>query len=264
MSDTHKNLVAALRGRTSRKVDNNTYARRLDSGAVVLRLHKTDIMTAEPDGSVVIRSGGWRTVTTKARLNDYLKDGLSISQARGIWYWHRRHSYTEAEGYQWEKLPAFSEGDVIGQRGALRSAAVAGSVAAALKLSREVNAYAKLCAAAVPLAMPGGGDCFYCQFTVAGTPSKLPAAGYVCAKPEAALPVTLGDASGSAEHLRSHMAEGYVVPSLVFHALKECGAGDLILSGAFGQWAGVAGLARGHVIRAVRRYLKRRLALAGN
>jgi len=56
------------------KVGNHTWlVRRADS--IALRLHNTDIVTAFPNGTLRLNTGGWRTVTTKARMNQWLPFG---------------------------------------------------------------------------------------------------------------------------------------------------------------------------------------------
>lgn len=96
-----------LRGRASRKVDNNTYAR-IEDDTIYIRLHNTDIITIARDGSVTLNSSGWRTSTTKARLNSYLTKlnlPACISQERGQWYlfdisngWDNAARYVYADG----------------------------------------------------------------------------------------------------------------------------------------------------------------------
>jgi hypothetical protein len=71
--------VKTLGGRTTRKVANNT---RLvaDDGAVAVRLHRTDVVVFFSDGRMLIDTGGWDTVTTRARM-----------RACGLGVYHRRH-----------------------------------------------------------------------------------------------------------------------------------------------------------------------------
>ncbi len=52
--------------------------------AFAVRYHKTDVVMIRPDGTYRINSGGWRTPTTKARMNKVLP--CVISQVNGIWY----------------------------------------------------------------------------------------------------------------------------------------------------------------------------------
>lgn len=78
-----KALIATARNHADGKpMANNTrlYAR-LDCFA--LRLHDTDVLRIHPDGWE-INSGGWRTVTTKQRLNDF--GPVGISQRDFTWY----------------------------------------------------------------------------------------------------------------------------------------------------------------------------------
>lgn len=60
--------------RRARKLGNNTYLR--DYGEyIAVKLHSTEIVTFRA-GSVTLRSGGWQTITTKARMNCYLPAGV--------------------------------------------------------------------------------------------------------------------------------------------------------------------------------------------
>jgi hypothetical protein len=84
--NTYERWDTRLTGRCSdrRKVANNTYLeRRADD--IALRLHNTDIMTASPDGWVTLNTGGWHTVTTKARLNAFMSFGR-IYQKNFRWF----------------------------------------------------------------------------------------------------------------------------------------------------------------------------------
>lgn len=76
-----------------KKLENNTYLHyaenfsandKLGAGAICVRLHSTDVVSIHADGTYTLNSGGWRTVTTKARINEYCPVG--ISQVKGVWY----------------------------------------------------------------------------------------------------------------------------------------------------------------------------------
>lgn len=54
-------------------------------GAYALRYHHTDVVTAYPDGKVVLNSGGYRTLTTKERINRYMPEGCKLINKRGKW-----------------------------------------------------------------------------------------------------------------------------------------------------------------------------------
>lgn len=116
---TYAELDASLQGRcrNSRKLANNTYAIRFVSlpfdGAIAIRFHHTDILTFRPDGSVMINTGGWETVTTKERLNRYLPNYGIYSHRFGHesvgWFLFRR-----GEGW-WDSDPIakFENGMVV-------------------------------------------------------------------------------------------------------------------------------------------------------
>lgn len=83
---TYENCKATMdtaRNRDNGKpMANNT--RLYDRGdCFALQLHNTDIIRVFPDGWV-LNSGGWQTITTKQRLNDW--GPVGISQSNFVWY----------------------------------------------------------------------------------------------------------------------------------------------------------------------------------
>ncbi len=71
---THAEAVRMVRGKRNanrRKVGNNTYAEILYDGSVAITLHSTDVVKIHPNGLYTLNSGGWQTVTTKDRINQY-------------------------------------------------------------------------------------------------------------------------------------------------------------------------------------------------
>ncbi len=239
MKTDYSELNAKLSGRNSngRKLGNNTYAERRND-AIAIRLHQTDILTFNPDGSMVANSGGWKTVTTKARLNEYLPNGYGISQSKGVWYWSHYNG-------QFKTLEMFSDGDKITADGKLETQAKPSDEAKQAKFRKRVNAYAKLCADSLPLETPNNGDCLYCHMVTDNGKA-------------------LGDAFNSTDHLESHMAEKYVVPSLVFHAMKEKGwtTDRIPMAAAFGQCDFMLDVARREVKSAVARYVFKRYGMS--
>lgn len=83
-------LLAKARDRAAGKpVANNT--RLFDRGDhIAMRLHNTDIVMYRPDGAIVLDSGGWRTVTTKQRMNEALPGGVYLFQHKREWFIHER------------------------------------------------------------------------------------------------------------------------------------------------------------------------------
>jgi hypothetical protein len=72
------------------KVANNTW---LGHDAIadnyLYKLHNTVIVTINSDGSYTLRTGGWRSTTTKQRINRFQHvTGGTITQRNGTWYWN--------------------------------------------------------------------------------------------------------------------------------------------------------------------------------
>jgi len=73
---------------TSRISRNNTEIKSVEGGRVVT-LHYTDIVKVNDDGTVVLNSGGWKTSTTKTRINQVATEwdlGFSVYQQNYVWY----------------------------------------------------------------------------------------------------------------------------------------------------------------------------------
>jgi len=82
---TYFELDKQLQGRCreSRKLQNNTYAKRRYSGRIAIQLHATDILTFHSDGQIDVNTGGWNTVTTHSRMNAYLPGPWRVGGHRG-------------------------------------------------------------------------------------------------------------------------------------------------------------------------------------
>ena len=77
-------MVLGKRNRGQRKVGNNTYAYIQADGSVAIELHGTNVVVIYPDDSVMLNSGGWRTHTTKKRINQY--SPFKVYQKNYQWY----------------------------------------------------------------------------------------------------------------------------------------------------------------------------------
>ncbi len=68
-----------------RKLAHNTFVEADQDGSLGVRFHLTRIITFHPDGSFTVNTGGYRTVTTKQRLNALLPAGYGIHQVSYVW-----------------------------------------------------------------------------------------------------------------------------------------------------------------------------------
>lgn len=220
-----------LQGRNylSRKYANNTYLQRRGAD-IALLLHATDIVTWKPNGDTVLDSGGWRTVTTKERMNRVID--LIITQKQGRWF--------------------MLNGNVLYQDGMILKAD--GTIEGAgeylpkadKNLKARIRIFSKLCADAIPLGMPGPGDCWYCGMQTSDGQS-------------------LGDATKDTEHLESHIEENYVVPSLVWQAMESCGyqpERNMQFGIVFGEHKDFGNIGHDTVKRSVYRYMSKQLGFA--
>ena len=82
-------LVRGKSGRSIRKVGNNTWAEIIPNVDVVITLHRTQIVTIHADNTHTLNSGGWRTSTTKDRINKFSPARL---------YQHKHEWYVMVEG----------------------------------------------------------------------------------------------------------------------------------------------------------------------
>jgi hypothetical protein len=80
--------AAFLGSREEKKVGNNRWLVRpsLDSSEIAFVLHSTEVVTFTPRGEIILNTGGYRTVTTKAAINEIIVPlGFRLSSDRGRW-----------------------------------------------------------------------------------------------------------------------------------------------------------------------------------
>lgn len=80
----YQTALKTLNGRKSSKIGNHTYLLALDNGNVAIQLHWTHVITITPDNKYILNSGGYRTATTKNRINQYAP--VNLCQKKGVWY----------------------------------------------------------------------------------------------------------------------------------------------------------------------------------
>lgn len=261
----------------SRKVGNNTYKERhrestdASSEYIAIRLHETDVLRVYRDGRIVLSSGGWRTVTTKDRINAWLPRPWHLVQNKGTWYLHH--------GYWNDPNPSsclFADGMTIHPDGHVSGAFPADEAyeRRVAKLKRIVKAYAALYTEHLPLPFPSNGDCWMCLFHNDGgrTWGDLSASGRAQAVGDILGDIddAKQDADRASSHLVAHIAEGYVVPSLLVNAFNEFGASQMMRWLAFsedfhasmGERADYGGYLSRDIRKCVYRYIMRRFGFA--
>ena len=93
MTKTKRDMVAGAARRhpdstilDARKIANNTLAYRVpESGTSFIALHDTDVLAWGDHGVVAVDTGGYNTVTTRARLNEFGgRLGVRVRTAKGV------------------------------------------------------------------------------------------------------------------------------------------------------------------------------------
>lgn len=82
-----------LGSKQERKLGHNTTIYRYDDDSIGVLFHRTTIVRYFPSGEIELNSGGWRTVTTKQRMNQLLPPGVGVSQRKHEWYAGDREFY---------------------------------------------------------------------------------------------------------------------------------------------------------------------------
>ena len=237
--ENYNEALTVLRGKQknkqSRKIANNTYLIKGD-GKISVRLHSTDIITFWHTGNIVLNSGGWKTVTTKARINEF--SPFSIYQENSIWY----VSFTHHE----PKTYCFKDNMVIStQTGTVQGDTPLTEIKEKLKLKKQIKKYCDKMATYIKagkLEQPSAGDCWGCL---------------------------MKDKDGKTvfrnDHLLEHLKENYFVPSLILNAMNEFDKNDFMLAVLFDKsqdWSRDYDMASDRAKRAVRRYFYRQLNFA--
>lgn len=219
-------------GAKYRKLANNTYLIDKDDYIAVL-LHETEIVKLHPD-YFILDSGGYRTLTTKDRMNRF--SPIHLYQENFIWY--------IGELVYFDDLKLDYAGNPLNERlGDIEKE----SKQINKRIKKFVNNAMQELEKGIPL--PSGGDCWHCAMK--GVNDQK----------------TVGDAFNDHSHLESHLEENYIVPSLIFNAVEEAGYQSpiLIISGWQCNDMTEKGLMGGDgsmlesVKRALRRYLQKRL-----
>ncbi len=66
-----------------------TTVKRNTDGTLVVRYHSTDVVTVYPNGKIVLNTGGYRSATTKTRMNQASRQyglGFQVFQSKYDWY----------------------------------------------------------------------------------------------------------------------------------------------------------------------------------
>ena len=69
-----------------RTVDRNTLLLPMPDGSIGLKFHRTVVLRFNPSGTITLDADGFRTSTTKERMNQALPEGFRIFQRANVWH----------------------------------------------------------------------------------------------------------------------------------------------------------------------------------
>ena len=88
-----------LGGRSHVRINHNTFLHG-DNNEFKIRYYATDILTFRRDGSILVDCRGFRTPSTKDRMNEYLPANKRIHSKRGVWYWQDDNIFQDKSSIQ--------------------------------------------------------------------------------------------------------------------------------------------------------------------
>lgn len=225
------NELLAGRCKLRRKLANHTYAVRDSESRINIRLHGTNVVTYHSNGRITLSSGGWRTPTTKDRINEF--SPFRLWQDKGIW------SFT-SNGTR----SMFYDGITIMKNGRIIKPLREDKKTE--RLMKLIAAYCEKLKALDVLPKPEDGDCWLCSYHEEKTGK------------------TFGEIRGSEnqrDHILQHLKETYIHGSLIINAMRWAGYRDIGISLYYRMWSREAP-SKTSVVSAVRRYMKRQCGIA--
>lgn len=201
---TKREIMSGVDCTECKIIDHNTVEYMRENGDRVIRLHLTDIVTFKPNGTIILNTGGWNTVTTRDRINKQIQTfgWMMYSEknepylSKGWWHDENRKLYHFHDGITISARKVKCDGKIYDKEREKKARA----------WQRKCRQYAKTFVAKLQrreIPAPGPGDCWMCSF--------------VDGKDRA-----WGENSHQ-DHVIHHVIEKYYVPSLVMRATKQFG-----------------------------------------
>ena len=177
----------------SKLTGRNTIKAEYPDGSIIVRYWDTDVVTINPDKSVILTSGGFMTKTTKERIEENTR--IRIAQKNFIWYIVR--NIHDGWPIHSGSLPLFYDGIHISESGKILSGIKKNPENVIREFKRDLKRLTdKITKENIPL--PNAGDCWICGMDRA-------------------------QHKATSDHLISHVKEGYLHGSLIVLCLELSG-----------------------------------------
>lgn len=240
-----------------RKIANNTWryykADPCSHDLEIIRLHHTDIIVKDRQGKVTLYSGGYRTVTTKDRINRF--SPYRVWSKRGAWFVDRIGAdQTPVPFYDGIVLP-----DAFEKRGAGNRA-----LGQEVKLRSQIKRMLDKLAKAEHMPQPSSGDCLFCQ-ALAGA-EQVRGKVHRAERVNGELVITVTQRQDRSSELdphgcvREHLKDCYLHGSLLARAVlaRQYGSPAVVWHMRAGDW----GRGKADMKRDLKRFLCQAVGLA--
>jgi hypothetical protein len=206
-----------------RPVANNTRIHRLCNGDIGIVLHATYVVTYCFNGPVILNSGGWKTATTKERINRFAPSCINLYQTGGQWY-------VSINGVK----HAYCDNMKIDKDGRILFGSTA-DYQKTRRINKLLDKYIEKMLKLPELPFPEDGDCFVCRFA--------------------------GSDSGCLEaHLEEKYVHGSLIWNAI--AARGYGSPELVMQVRARSWNDKGKpSSKVHVARDVRRFFRTKLGL---
>jgi hypothetical protein len=197
-----------------------------------------NIITYLPTGEIIVRSDKLRNTLTRETINQFIPL-FSLIAHEGFWFWVEKGAESKIDN----TIAMFTDGDIILSDGTLKFQRGVGDAIEMLDYKAKVREYADLYSKEAPFNLPSSQECWDCFIYKFGT-----------------MPLDMSD-----DHIRSHIDNGIIVPSLLRNALEvtggSSGGGYGIRSHAFDRASKLGKESREEIAKSVRKYLIKKLGL---
>ncbi len=236
---TKAEIMAGVESVThSKKVMNNTYQMFMDNGDIIIRYHTTNVVTKKKNGTFILHSGGWKTTTTKERINYMMPAGYYVATIDGTWNICKRGGGVNE---RFKPIP-FVDGINIRKDGTIPKKWITKTEAQRKreeKLDIKIDKYMKIVEKKLQAGdvRPKSGDCWCCLMKNDKGESVF----------------------DDNTHVAMHVKEGYVPNILIWNAISELGYNPQFHLTTTPSTQSMRGTV---AMKAVRKYVKRRVGLA--
>lgn len=236
MTHTYESFKERLGKEESHYLDLHTYLLKGEGDDLIIRVGsviETNICTYKPTGEIIIRAGGIRSSHHRKMINCFIPF-FDLIAKDNFWFWIEKDDKEE------KPIALFTEEDIIHADGRLDFKRGVGDALKLIEYKAKVTEYALLYAQSAPVPHPSSQDCWNCFIYGFGTQ-----------------PIGQEEIA----HIKDHIDNKKIMPSLLRNALAACGNTQLTKYVYANYQGKISAEQREEVSKVVRKYLIKALGL---